>query len=65
MVSIGIDSIYIPPIEGRYILPEHNLVYKINFPDCSATYIGETARRLEERVQDHTKRDKNSRFETL
>ena len=31
----------------------------INCPDCSATYIGETARRMEERVQDHNKRDKN------
>ena len=38
---------------------EHNLVYRINCPDCSATYIGETARRMEERVQDHNKRDKN------
>ena len=26
----------------------------------SSTYIGETARRLEERVLDHNKRDKNS-----
>ena len=29
-------------------------------PDCTSTYIGETARRLEERVKDHCGRDRNS-----
>ena len=29
-------------------------------PTCKSTYIGETARRLEERVKDHTGRDHNS-----
>ena len=42
------------------LIHQHNLVYKYNCADCSSTYIGETARRLEERVLDHNKRDKNS-----
>ena len=42
------------------LIHKHNLVYKYNCADCSSTYIGETARRLEERVLDHNKRDKNS-----
>ena len=29
-------------------------------PDCNSTYIGETARRIEERHKDHTGRDRNS-----
>ena len=29
-------------------------------PDCTSTYIGETARRLEERFKDHCGRDRNS-----
>ena len=43
---------------------EHNLVYEVTCPNetCSATYIGETARRLTERVKDHAGRDHNSHF---
>ena len=36
---------------------ENNLVYKFKCSECPSTYIGE---RLEERVIDHNKRDKNS-----
>ena len=39
---------------------ENNLVYKFKCSECPSAYIGETARRLEERVIDHNKRDKNS-----
>ena len=39
---------------------KHNLVYKVTCPDCPATYIGEAGRRLQERVDDHGGRDKNS-----
>eukprot|EP00111_Clytia_hemisphaerica_P014988 TCONS_00044126-protein len=41
---------------------ENNVVYKINCPDenCTETYIGETERRVFERVLDHSGRDKNS-----
>ena len=39
---------------------QHNLVYKVKCPDCPATYIGEAGRRLQERVEDHGGRDKNS-----
>ena len=39
---------------------ENNIVYKFKCSECPSTYIGETARRLEERVIDHNKRDKNS-----
>ena len=39
---------------------KHNLVYKVTCPDCPATYIGEAGRRLQERVEDHGSRDKNS-----
>ena len=41
---------------------ENNVVYKIECPqeDCSETYIGETERRVSERVFDHSGRDKNS-----
>ena len=38
----------------------HQHKFKYNCADCSSTYIGETARRLEERVLSHNKRDKNS-----
>ena len=41
---------------------ENNVVYKIECPDenCLETYIGETERRVFERVLDHSGRDKNS-----
>ena len=39
---------------------KHNLVYKVTCADCPATYIGEAGRRLQERVDDHGGRDKNS-----
>ena len=40
----------------------HNIVYMTNCPDenCPSTYIGETARRLDESRKDHAGRDKNS-----
>ena len=41
---------------------QHGVVYKYSCPDedCSSTYIGETSRRIRERVIDHQRRDKNS-----
>ncbi|XP_057310566.1 uncharacterized protein LOC130648530 [Hydractinia symbiolongicarpus] len=41
---------------------KHGVVYKYTCPveSCDATYIGETGRRLNERMIDHQKRDKNS-----
>ena len=41
---------------------KHDLVYFSRFPltDCTDSYIGETARRLSERVMDHTGRDTKS-----
>ena len=41
---------------------KNNLVYicKCPDPDCNDTYIGETNRRIKERIIDHNKRDKNS-----
>ena len=41
---------------------ENNVVYKIECPEqnCTETYIGETNRRILERVIDHSGRDKNS-----
>jgi len=38
----------------------HNVVYEISCPDCDQNYIGETERRIEERVKDHVGRDRNS-----
>ena len=42
---------------------ENNVVYKIKCPDenCTETYIGETERRVFERVMDHGGRDKKFR----
>ena len=39
-----------------------NVVYKVQCPheDCEETYIGETERRIYERVLDHSGRDMNS-----
>lgn len=41
---------------------QHDLVYKVQCPnkECNATYIGETARRLNERLKDHQGRDNDS-----
>jgi len=41
---------------------KHTIVYKYTCPgeNCSTTYIGETGRRLSERVKDHQYRDKKS-----
>ena len=38
----------------------HNIVYEAKCPDCPANYIGETNRRLVERIKEHAKKDKNS-----
>ncbi|KAK3746965.1 hypothetical protein QZH41_002519 [Actinostola sp. cb2023] len=40
----------------------HNLVYMTECPEekCKETYIGETGRRLQERITDHNSRDKTS-----
>ena len=39
---------------------KHNVVYRVKCPDCPASYVGEAVRRLQERVDDHGGRDKNS-----
>ena len=39
---------------------KHDIVYKAKCPECSETYVGESARRLKERVLDHGGRDKKS-----
>ena len=41
---------------------ENNVVYEVSCPqfNCNETYIGETARRLVERVKDHSGRDEKS-----
>ena len=41
---------------------QNNLVYYSNCPDktCNEDYVGETDSRIEERIIDHNKRDKNS-----
>ena len=41
---------------------EHNIIYTVTCPtpDCRATYIGETSRRLSVRVGEHSGKDKNS-----
>jgi len=46
--------------DKKLIQHEHDLVYKIMCLDCPATYIGKTARRLDERINEHGKRDKKS-----
>ena len=32
-----------------------NVVYKINCKDCNASYVGQTGRRLNVRIKEHTK----------
>ena len=39
---------------------QHNVVYEVTCPDCDDVYIGETRRRLQERLKDHCGRDENS-----
>ncbi|XP_066936747.1 uncharacterized protein [Clytia hemisphaerica] len=39
---------------------KHNVVYRVKCPDCPASYIGEAGRRIQERVDDHGGRDRNS-----
>ena len=41
---------------------QNNLIYYSKWPDktCNENYIGETDRRIEERIINHNKRDKNS-----
>ena len=39
---------------------EHNTVHEIQCPNCDHSYIGETGRRVQERLKDHAGRDKNS-----
>ena len=43
---------------------KHDLVYfsRFSLTDCTDSYIGETARRLSERVMDHAGRDTKSRI---
>ena len=40
----------------------HDILYKVNCPneECNNTYIGETGKRILERVKDHNGRDHNS-----
>ena len=41
---------------------QHDVIYYVKYPEeiCREDYIGETGRRLSERVIDHSGRDKNS-----
>ena len=39
---------------------KHNVVYVAQCPDCDDKYVGETGRRLQERVKEHAGGDKNS-----
>ena len=39
---------------------EHNIVYSVKCPDCDDTYIGESGRRLDERITEHSGKDKTS-----
>ena len=39
---------------------KHNVVYECKCPDCEASYIGETGRRLEVRTNEHAGKDANS-----
>ena len=39
---------------------QHNVVYEATCPECPATYIGETGRRISERITEHASKDKNS-----
>ena len=41
---------------------KHDLVYSVKCPEeiCNETYIGETGRRLAERIDEHRGKDKNS-----
>ena len=41
---------------------QNNIVYKYKCPvnNCNASYIGETSRRLKQRITEHQYRDKNS-----
>ena len=36
---------------------KHNLVYRGRFPECDESYVGETGRRLQERVDEHSGKD--------
>ena len=40
----------------------HDVVYQVKCLDCSESYIGETARRLVEREEEHARKDNNSRL---
>ena len=39
---------------------KHDIIYHAKCPDCTDDYIGETARRLIRRVDEHTGKDNNS-----
>ena len=45
--------------DTRKIEHEHDVVYEAKCPDCTENYVGETGRRLTERVKEHSK-DTNS-----